>query len=112
MNFFLSLAHAQAEAPAPAVPGQPVGAPGMIAQLLPLIFIIVIFYFLLIRPQQQRQKQQRDLLSSLQKGDEVTTIGGIKGIITQVKEDEVTVEVANNVQMRFAKSAIASKKSQ
>jgi len=100
-NFFVSLAHAQQDAPA---------APGAFTQLLPLIFIIIIFYFLLIRPQQQRQKAQRELWGSLKVGDTVVTAGGIHGRVLKVGEETITVEVAKDVQMEFSKSAVSSRK--
>jgi len=111
MSFFTSIAYASTGgtatgSTAPTAP--PAG--GMFTQLLPLIFIIVIFYFLLIRPQQQKQKAQRELISSLQKGDHVVTIGGIHGTIVQVSDDEVTLEVSKGVNIRFVKSAVSTKK--
>lgn len=111
MGFFTSIAYAATggTATGSTAPGAaPTGS--MFTQLLPLIFIIVIFYFLLIRPQQQKQKTQRELLSSLKKGDQVVTIGGIYGTIVQVSDDEVTLEVSKGVNLRFAKSAVSTKK--
>jgi len=108
MNWFISLAHAANEVPAPATPATP-AAPSIIAQLFPLIFLIVIFYFLLIRPQQQRQKRQTELLNSIQKGDKVVTIGGIHGTVTQVDDEAVLLEVDKNTKIRLSKSAIAGK---
>lgn len=108
MNWFISLAHAANEAPAPATPAAP-PAPSIIAQLFPLIFLILIFYFLLIRPQQQRQKRQSELWHSIQKGDKVVTIGGIHGTVTQVDDDEILLEVDKNTKLRLSKSAVAAK---
>ena len=52
----------------------------------------VIFYFMVFRPQSKRQKEQRNLLSSLAKGDEILTSGGLIGKITKVStEDENNV---------------------
>lgn len=109
MSFLLSIAHAAREAASPPAPSAQ-AAPNVFAQLLPLLFIIAIFYFLLIRPQQQRQKTQQELWRSLKKGDRVVTIGGIHGVVAQVDEDEVVVEVAKDVRIRFSRTAIASKK--
>ncbi len=109
MSFLLSIAHAAQEAASSPAPSAQ-AAPNVFAQLLPLLFIIAIFYFLLIRPQQQRQKTQQELWRSLKKGDRVVTIGGIHGVVAQVDEDEVVVEVAKDVRIRFSRTAIASKK--
>jgi preprotein translocase subunit YajC len=112
MSFLTSIAYAATGGTAPGgtTPGAAPGTGSMFTQLLPLIFIIVIFYFLLIRPQQQKQKSQRDLLGSLKKGDQVVSIGGIHGTIVQVSDDEVALEVAKGVTLRFSKSAISTKK--
>jgi preprotein translocase subunit YajC len=77
-----------------------------------LIFLVLmgaVFYFLLIRPQQRRQRQQRQLIESVEVGDEVMTIGGMYGTVREVDDDSITVEVAPNVDIRFSKSAIARK---
>ena len=66
-------------------------------QFLPLIIIFGIFYFILIRPQQQKQKKHKSMLESMQKGDKVITIGGIYGIIRDIKGETLTLEVAKDV---------------
>ena len=56
-------------------------------ELLPIILLIVVFYFMIIRPQ-RKEKENRDV-ASLAVGDNVTTIGGICGKITSLREDIV-----------------------
>jgi preprotein translocase subunit YajC len=76
----------------------------------PLIFIFAIMYFLMIRPQQQRMKDLRNMVENVRRGDTVITAGGIVGKVTKVpvKDDpEVTVEIADNVQVRVIKSTIS-----
>ena len=73
---------------------------------LPLILIGVVFYFLLIRPQQRRARAQRELIQSVDVGDEVVTIGGIFGTVRAVDDDAVTLEVAPGTTLRFVRSAI------
>ncbi|AET66603.1 preprotein translocase, YajC subunit [Desulfosporosinus orientis DSM 765] len=79
---------------------------------LTLVLYFVVFfgimYFLLIRPQQKQAKKRQALISSLRTRDQVITTGGIYGKITKVKEDSVIVQVAEKVEIEFAKSAIAS----
>ena len=75
---------------------------------LPLIIIFVIFYFLLIRPQQKKSKAHKQMVEGLSKGDEVITGGGIVGRITDVKDDFVTVEVAEGVRVRTQRVAVSS----
>ena len=69
---------------------------------------VVIFYFLIWRPQAKRAKEQKNLLGSLQKGDEVVTTGGIAGKITKVSDAFVVLEVSDTVEMKFQKGAIAA----
>ena len=73
-----------------------------------LVAFVVVFYFLLWRPQSKRAKEQRDLITSLQKGDEVVTAGGILGTITAVKESFVTLQVAEGFEIKVQKSAVAN----
>jgi len=79
-------------------------------QFLPLIIIFGIFYFILIRPQQQKQKQHKLMLDSLQKGDKVITIGGIYGIVRDIKGDTLTLEIAKDVMINTTRSAIGIKR--
>ncbi len=78
--------------------------------MVPLIAVFAIFYFLIIRPQQQRAKQLRQSLDNIRRGDTVVTAGGIVGRVTKApqKEDpEITVEIADNVQIRVVRNTIA-----
>ena len=65
--------------------------PGMGVFMLQIGLFVAIFYFLLIRPQRQQQKKHRELMASLQKGDQVVTSGGIIGEVIHLKETEVTI---------------------
>jgi preprotein translocase subunit YajC len=97
LDFFIASAHAQDAAPT-----------GGLMSFLPLIIIFVIFYFLLIRPQMKRAKEHKNLVAALSVGDEVVTNGGILGKVTKVGESFVTVELADNVQIKLQKHAVAS----
>lgn len=77
-------------------------------QFLPLIVIFGIFYFILIRPQQQKQKKHKLMLDSVQKGDKVVTIGGIYGIIRDIKGDTLTLEIAKDVVINTTRNAIGT----
>ncbi|GAX91467.1 preprotein translocase subunit YajC [Effusibacillus lacus] len=81
-----------------------------LTQLLPFILMIAIFYFLLIRPQQKRAKERNAMLSALKKGDQVVTIGGMHGTITEIDEDTITLKVAENTRVKFERSAIGNVK--
>jgi len=79
------------------------------ASLLFIGFMVVIFYMVLIRPQRRRQQAQRQLIQSLDVGDEVVTLGGMYGTIRTLDDESVTLEVAPGVDIRFARGAIARK---
>lgn len=88
MSLFISNAYAQ-EAGA----GQQGGGFEM---LIMLGVFGLIFYFLLYRPQAKRVKEHKALVSSLGKGDEVLTQGGLVGRITKVSEEKDFIEIALN----------------
>src|SRR5215212_5693918 len=75
---------------------------------VPLVLMGVLFYFLLIRPQQRRARAQRDLVSSVEVGDEIMTAGGILGTVTAIDDDDelLTVEVAPGTRIRVVKRAV------
>ena len=58
-----------------------------------LVVVMVIFYFMLIRPQNKKEKEQKKMRDSIQIGDEVTTIGGIVGIVVRKNDDTQTVVI-------------------
>lgn len=82
-------------------------APDAFIQMAPLAMILAVFYFLLIRPQQQKAKEHDDFVAGLKRGDQVVTSGGLYGRITELREHDVTLEIANNVRVRYERSKIA-----
>ena len=94
---FISNAYAQAVAP---TFGSGIG------DYLPLIALAAVFYFMILRPQQKRVKEQKAMLSGLQKGDEIVTIGGELGRVLKVGENYLSVEIADNVTVQIQKTAI------
>ena len=85
------------------------GLLGMIFSFAPILLIGVVFYFMLIRPQRKKDKQVKNMLSNLKVGDRVTTIGGIHGTVTQIKDDNLTLAVgADKVKLVFARWGIRS----
>jgi len=77
-----------------------------LTSLLPLILIILVFYLFMIRPQMKRQKDLKNYRESLSKGDKVVTTGGIYGKISDIKDQIILVEIADNVRIKIDKSAI------
>ncbi len=82
--------------------------PGMGDLFVPMILMFVIFYFLLIRPQRQKQKKVQEQISAMKKDDKVVTIGGMHGLVTNVKDRTVILKLADNVKVEFEKTAVAS----
>lgn len=81
-----------------------------VTTLIPLVAVFAIFYFLIIRPQQQRVKQLRDMVDNVRRGDTVVTAGGIVGRVAKApqKDDtEITVEIADNVQVKVLRSTLS-----
>lgn len=89
-------------------PAQP-GGGGFLVNVLPMMLIMfAIIYFLMIRPEQKKQKERQSMMSTLQKGDKVLTIGGLHGTVTNVKENVVMVRIADNTVVEVAKTAVSS----
>ena len=68
----------------------------LLLQLLPMVVLVVFMYLLMIRPQKKKEKEQKEMRDNLQIGDEVTTIGGITGIIVRKGEDTVVIETGGD----------------
>ncbi len=100
MNFFINTAHAQEAGAAQ--------GPGLMFNLIFIGGMFLLFYLILWRPQAKRAKEHRELVTSLEKGDEVMTSGGILGKVTNVSDDYITVEVAENVQLNLQKASVAA----
>lgn len=83
------------------------GSGGGIMGFLPLIFIFVIFFFLIIRPQQKKAKEHKTMIENVKKGDKVILSGGEYGIVEEVREQTVTVKIAENVKVKYGKAYIA-----
>jgi preprotein translocase subunit YajC len=98
LDFFISPAMAQDAAP----PG------GLVSPFVLMIGLFVIFYFLIIRPQNKKQKEHREMVSALSVGDEIVTAGGVLGKVTEIGEQFLNVEVAQNVTVKIQRHTIAA----
>jgi len=87
--------------------GQAAGAGSFWTMLLPFIAMFAILYFLMIRPQQKRQRERNNMLRSLQKGDQVVTIGGLHGVIESIVDDKIVLK-AGEVKLTFDRSAVGN----
>ncbi len=81
------------------------GGSGLLTiMLLPLIFIFATFYF-----QQRKTKRWQEVISTIKKGDRISTGGGIRGTVTEVKDDAVWVKVPPDfLRLEIAKTAVVS----
>ena len=98
MDFFISNAYAQSAG----------AAGGGLEMLLMMGVFFAIMYFMIIRPQQKRAKEHKNMLEALGKGDEVVTGGGLLGKITNIGDNFIEMEIANNTQVKVQRQAIAS----
>jgi preprotein translocase subunit YajC len=89
-----------------AVGGAPSG-PGIMDFAFPVV-LLVLFYFMLIRPQSKRAKEHRLMQEAIAKGDEVVTDGGLMGKIVNVGDNAITVQLADNLEVKVRRESINS----
>ena len=79
------------------------------ASLIILLAMFVLLWALLIRPQKAKQQRQQAMLSEIDPGDEILTVGGIYGIVQEIDEDDdLVVEIADGIHVRISRRAVAS----
>jgi preprotein translocase subunit YajC len=88
-------------------PAEGAGQTNPLTALLPFVIIFAIFYFLVFRPESMKRKKLEKMIAGIEKGDKITTTGGLLGIVTNVKENAVTAKIAENVKVDIVKSAIS-----
>lgn len=76
-------------------------------QYLFILVLLALVWFMLIRPQRRRQQEAQRLLESIGVGKEIVTAGGLYGTVTAIEDDEVRIEIADGVEVRVAKRAVA-----
>ncbi|MCG6867288.1 MAG: preprotein translocase subunit YajC [Gammaproteobacteria bacterium] len=99
MNFLIEDALAQ---------GAPGAQGGGIEFFIMIGIFFLIMYFMIIRPQSKRAKEHKQMVDTLSKGDEVVSNGGLLGKITSVGDSFVDLQVAEGVEIKLQKSAVAS----
>ena len=83
-------------------------AGGNLGFIIMMATLFGIFYFLLILPQQKKQKELKKMLADLAHGDVVMTTGGIQGKVTALTDTIVTLDIAEKVRIRVARSFIGA----
>jgi preprotein translocase subunit YajC len=86
----------------------PQQGPSSYMSMIFIVGIIVIMYFIMFREPKKRQRQQQQMIQSIKKNDKVRTVGGIIGVVVDVKDDEIVLKVdeSNNTKIRIMASAI------
>lgn len=80
-----------------------------ISTLLYVVIFVMMLFFLAIRPQKKRQQEAIALLSRVKPGDEIVTVSGMYGTVTEIEDDKTMIlEIAENTEIRIARGAIAS----
>jgi len=74
-----------------------------------ILVLFVLFWAFLIRPKQRELKRHQSLVATLDVGDEVMTGSGFYGVITEVGDDTVRMELAPGLEVKVARRAVASK---
>ena len=83
-------------------------AAGMGSTMIMLVLMLALMYFMLIRPENKRKKKEEEMRAALKAGDNITTIGGVKGVVVDVKEASFVMETgADRVRIEFAKFALS-----
>ena len=106
MNLYMNILSAAVEGAAEG--GQQVnGLTATLIQFGPIVLVLGLMYLLMIRPQQKKQKEEQKMRNNLRVGDELTTIGGIKGRVVSIKDDTIMLETGNDrTKIQFEKWAI------
>lgn len=94
----------------PAIAGAAGGAQAeaSVWSFAPMAALLVLFYFMLIRPQSKRAKAHRLMQEALAKGDEVVTDGGLMAKIVHVGDNAITVQLADNLEVKVRRESINS----
>ena len=84
------------------------GAFGGIMGMLPMILIFAAMFYLMWRGQAKERKKREEMLSAIKAGDKIVTIGGLCGVIAEVKPEGYVIKIADNVKIETTKNAIGS----
>ena len=79
---------------------------GNLGPWVPMLIIFAIFYFLMIKPQMRKEKERRKMISELRAGTKVVFAGGLIGTIVEAKELTFRIEIAGDVVIEVARSAV------
>ena len=107
MNLYMNWLSAAADTATTEGSEQVGGLMGTLMSFAPFLVVLALMYFIMIRPQQKKQKEEQKMRNNLRVGDELTTIGGIKGRVVAIKDDTIMLESGNDrTKLQFEKWAI------
>ncbi|MHC4473104.1 MAG: preprotein translocase subunit YajC [Planctomycetota bacterium] len=83
---------------------------GPFSFLILLLPMILIFYLLILRPQKKQEANRKAMIAAIKKNDRILTNGGLYGVVTNVKDDEITIKVdeSRDVKVRISPNFIAA----
>ena len=76
-------------------------------QLIVLVAMFALLWVFLIMPQRRRAAAQRELLASVEVGDEILTVGGLIGRVRSAQDEELVLEIAPGTEVRVARRSVA-----
>ena len=79
---------------------------GGMGMIIMMVAIFAIMYFFMIRPQRKQQKELEKFRNSLKRGDKVVTIGGIYGVVDEIKERQVIIKVDGDTKLKVDKNSL------
>ena len=85
--------------------------PGFMKQYSFIIMIglmVLVLWLFMWRPESKRRKQMQEFRNSLKKGDKIITAGGIYGVVKEIKETTLLIEVDGNVTLRIDKNMVVA----
>jgi len=78
-----------------------------VGALIVIVVLFAAFWLLLVRPQRSRARRQQELIRNVEVGDEIVSAGGLYGTIKGIDGDDLTVELAPQIEVRMARGAVA-----
>ena len=82
---------------------------GITPLIIMLVVMVAFFYLFLIRPMRQREKKHDEMVSELEKGDEVITAGGIYGRVERIEANSIILKVESGALIRVTKGGVLSR---
>lgn len=76
--------------------------------LLMIGLMILVLWLFMWRPESKRRKQMAQFREGLKKGDKIVTAGGIYGVVKEIHDTTLLIEVDSNVTLRIDKNMVVA----